>query len=95
MYSEAEERVYINSEDYFTDVKPEVWNYHIGGYQVLHKYLKDRKGRRMSGGSSGDDPRRYCRIVMALKKTIEIQQEIDKLYPKVEENLIGREGDDS
>jgi hypothetical protein len=31
----------------------------IGGYQVLAKYLKDRKGRRM------DDPVRYIHIATA------------------------------
>ncbi|RLB87817.1 MAG: hypothetical protein DRH50_16225, partial [Deltaproteobacteria bacterium] len=60
----------------------EVWNYHIGGYQVLHKYLKDRKGRIM------DDAPRYCRIVTALSKTIEIQEKIDDIYPEVENELV-------
>ena len=57
-------------------------NYHIGGYQVLQKYLKDRKGRNM------DDAPRYCRIVTALSETIEIQKQIDKIYPEVEKELI-------
>ena len=73
VYKEDEQRVYINAEKYFSNVKPDVWNYHIGGYQVLAKYLKDRKGRQM------DDPRHYCKVVTALEKTIEIQKEIDKL----------------
>lgn len=34
-----------------------------------------------------DDPTYYCKIVTALEKTIEIQKEIDKLYPKVEKSL--------
>ncbi|MCH7613984.1 MAG: DNA methyltransferase, partial [Candidatus Marinimicrobia bacterium] len=82
IYNEDEQRVYINSDKYFSKVKPDVWNYHIGGYQVLAKYLKDRKGRQM------DDPRHYCRIVTALEKTIEIQKKIDELYINVEKNLI-------
>lgn len=81
-YKENEQRIYINKDKYFEGVAPEVWNYHIGGYQVLQKYLKDRKGRNM------DDAPRYCRIVTALSKTIEIQKETDKIYPEVENNLI-------
>lgn len=27
---------------------PEVWKFRIGGYQVLEKYLKDRKGRTLT-----------------------------------------------
>lgn len=81
-YKEDEQRIYINKDKYFEDVAPEVWNYHIGGYQVLHKYLKERKGRNM------DDAPHYCRIVTALSKTIEIQEQIDEIYPKVEKKLV-------
>ena len=41
-------RVYINKEQYFEGVPPEVWNFHVGGYQVCHKWLKDRKGRTLT-----------------------------------------------
>ncbi|HBI80363.1 MAG TPA: hypothetical protein DDY04_00035, partial [Bacteroidales bacterium] len=61
---------------------PEVWNYHIGGYQVLQKYLKERKGQNI------DDAPHFCRIVTALSKTIEIQKQIDEIYPEVEKELI-------
>jgi predicted helicase len=81
-YNEDEQRVYINPTHYFEGISPEVWQYQIGGYQVLDKYLKDRKGRRM------DDPRHYIHIATALEKTIEIQAEIDAIYPEVEKDLI-------
>jgi len=81
-YKEDEQRIYINKDKYFEGIPPEVWNYHIGGYQVLRKYLKDRKGRIM------DDAPQYCRIVTALSKTIEIQEKIDEIYPDVEKELI-------
>jgi predicted helicase len=77
-------RVYINAIQYFDGVKPEVWEYQIGGYQVCDKWLKDRKGRTLSL----EDIKHYCKIVTALEKTIAIQKDIDKLYPKVEENLL-------
>ena len=41
-------RVYINTTQYFDGVPVEVWNFYVGGYQVLHKWLKDRKGRELS-----------------------------------------------
>jgi len=77
-------QVYINPSQYFDGVKPEIWNYQIGGYQVCAKWLKDRKGRTLSL----DDIKHYCQVVTALEKTIEIQKEIDKLYPKVELEII-------
>lgn len=81
-YSEAEQRLYINPGHYFEGLTPQVWHYQIGGYQVLDKYLKDRKGQKL------DDPRHYIRVVTALAKTIEIQKEIDAIYPEVERNVI-------
>ena len=82
VYSEEEQRIYINKEKYFDNVSPELWNYQIGGYQVLQKYLKDRKNRIM------DDPRYYCRVLTAIAKTIALQNQIDEIYNNVEKDLI-------
>jgi len=81
-YDPKTKRVWINATYYFEGITPEVWQYQIGGYQVLDKYLKARKGRSL------EDPRHILRVATALANTIEIQKEIDALYPKVEEDLI-------
>jgi hypothetical protein len=44
-YNETEARIYIGKEVYFDGVTPEIWNFKIGGYQVLDKYLKERVER--------------------------------------------------
>ena len=67
-------RVWINQKQYFDNVPPEVWGYHIGGYQVCQKWLKDRKGRQLSY----DDLTHYRGIVAALARTIELQAAIDE-----------------
>ena len=41
-------RLYINKEQYFDNVPKEVFEFYIGGYQVLSKYLKDRKNKTLS-----------------------------------------------
>ena len=82
IYYEKENTVQINENKYFENVTTEVWNYHIGGYKVMEKYLKDRKNRQM------DDPAHYCRIATAISKTITIQSELDKLFSKVEKGVI-------
>jgi hypothetical protein len=87
-YDAERQRVYINADQHFEGVPPEVWAYQIGGYQVCHKWLKDRKSRKLTL----DEIRTYCRIATALAKTIEIQKEIDALYPAVEENLLSHLG---
>ena len=53
----------------------EVWDFHIGGYQVCHKWLKDRKGRTLSDEDIGH----YQKIVVAQNETIRIMAEIDEV----------------
>ncbi len=57
----------------FQGVREDVWNFHIGGYQVCHKWLKDRKGRSLSDA----DIEHYGKIVVALHETIRLMGEID------------------
>ena len=59
----------------FEGVPEEVWDFQIGGYQVCHKWLKDRKGRTLSD----EDIAHYQKIVVALNETIRIMAEIDEV----------------
>lgn len=59
----------------FQGVRENVWNFHIGGYQVCEKWLKDRKGRKLSK----DDIAHYQKIVVALSETIRLMKEIDEV----------------
>jgi Type ISP C-terminal specificity domain len=59
----------------FRGVLEEVWDFHIGGYRVCEKWLKDRKGRPLTA----DDITHYHRIVIALHETIRIMREIDEV----------------
>lgn len=65
--------VFINSSRRFSSVPEEAWNFHIGGYQVCEKWLKDRRGRTLSD----EDIVHYKRIVVALNETIRLMGEID------------------
>jgi predicted helicase len=76
-YDEKAQRVYINKTQYFECVPSEVWDFQIGGYQVCQKWLKDRKGRSLAY----DDLTHYQRVVVALKETIRLMDEIDELIP--------------
>jgi len=66
-------RVWINREQCFEGVPLEVWNFHIGGYQVYQKWLKDRKGRTLEY----EDIRHYQQIIAILTEIIRIMDEID------------------
>ena len=74
-YNDKDGRVWINPTQYFGGVPVAIWNFHIGGYQVCEKWLKDRKGRKLSY----EDSRHYQRIVVALNETIRDMTEIDEV----------------
>ncbi len=59
----------------FRGVPEAVWNFHIGGYQVCQKWLKDRKGRTLTD----EDIAHYHKIVISLTETIRLMAEIDQV----------------
>ncbi len=67
--------VWINSEQYFGNVPEIAWNFYIGGYQPAQKWLKDRKGRKLTN----EEIEHYQKIIVALTETDRIMKEIDKI----------------
>ena len=72
--SYRDRKVYINENQYFYPVEKELWEYRIGGYQVLKKWLSDRKGRVLSY----QDIKNYLKIVRAIEETLKIQEELSQ-----------------
>jgi len=69
----ASGRVWINARQYFSGIDAQTWAFIIGGYQVLEKWLKDRKGRTLSY----DDITYYRRVAAALTCTRTLMTEVD------------------
>ncbi len=66
-HNEPEQRLYINHSAYFRGVSKEIYNYMIGGYCVLDKYLKSHK----------NEPCKFdhvSKIIKVIARTIEIQK---------------------
>ncbi len=76
--------VKINPEQYFGPLSDEIWRYQIGGYQVMDKWLKDRKGRCLDL----EDIKHYCKMATALKETIVMQKRIDAAYAQIERGVM-------
>jgi hypothetical protein len=77
-YDDEKKRVFINKVQYFENVSKEVWEYRIGAYQVMEKYLKDRKKRKLSL----DEINHYMKMAKAIRLTIELQKKIDLIFCK-------------
>lgn len=69
-------RVWINDAQYVDAIPLVAWEFYIGGYQPAQKWLKDRSGRTLTR----DDIRHYQKIIVALKETDRIMQQIDTVW---------------
>ncbi|MDR2686051.1 MAG: N-6 DNA methylase [Rickettsiales bacterium] len=67
-------RVYINDSQYFDNVPSIAWEFFIGGYQPAQKYLKDRRGRKLTS----EECEHYENIIAVLLETDRLMKEIDK-----------------
>jgi predicted helicase len=67
--------VFINKSQYFENVTPDVWEFHIGGYQVLLEWLKSRKDRTLSY----QEQETFVKICNILEFTIEQMARIDDI----------------
>jgi hypothetical protein len=65
-----------NETQLFVPVPQAVWDFQIGGYQVIDKYLKSRKGRKLSL----DEINHVAAVADALAFTIEQMAKIDEAY---------------
>ena len=77
-YNETQQQIWINDQQYFANIPNQIWNFHIGGYQVCQKWLKDRKNRELIF----DDLVHYQNIISILGETIEIMNDIDQIITK-------------
>lgn len=75
-YDSANQRLSINRSEYFAPVPEDVWQFHIGGYQVLEKYLKSRKGRTLSL----DEIENVQNVVKVLRFTIDQIEKIEAVW---------------
>ena len=73
-YNQEKQRLYFNKTCYFADVSLKVWEFKIGGYQVLDKYLKSRKDIDIS-----EDLNHIQNIIKVLEFTITKMNEIEHI----------------
>jgi len=67
-------KLFINKTQYFNNVSEEIFEFNIGGYPVLHKYLSERKGMKLYL-----ELEHVEMVIKALDFTIKQMNKIDKL----------------
>ena len=68
-------KLWINDEQYISNIPLIAWEFYIGGYQPAQKWLKDRSGRELSHS----DFKHYNKIIVALMETDRVMREVDNI----------------
>lgn len=68
-------KIYINNEQFFDGIPEVAWHYRIGCYNVLEKWLKSRKNRKLGG----TEVEKFIQIVELINSTLNCVKEIDKI----------------
>ncbi|PHY90423.1 type ISP restriction/modification enzyme, partial [Campylobacter vulpis] len=71
----VENKIILNEDLAISSIGAEIWNYTIGGYQVLKQWLKYRKDY----ACSKKELEHFLKICKILKKTIEIQGKLSEI----------------
>lgn len=66
-------KIWINETQYFDNVPQQTWDFNIGNYMVLKKWLEYRKGRQLTA----TEVKTFVTIVASIEKTIELMEKID------------------
>ncbi|RDU65568.1 type ISP restriction/modification enzyme [Helicobacter sp. MIT 14-3879] len=75
MYNAESKELFVNDSLYFCGVEKAVWEYKIGGYQVLDKYLKSHKTEEI-------DFEHFSNIIKTLSKSQIIEHNISQIELK-------------
>lgn len=76
---DSDGKIWINKKQYFDNMPIDVWEFFVGGYQVLDKWLKSRKGRQLSYS----EQETFKKIANTLQFTIKQMDRIDEVVKDV------------
>ena len=84
--------LFLNNDTYFSNVPELVWNYRLGGYPVLKKWLGYRQADRRDGQPLTDDERQWFRqIIQRVAALLGLGPTLDELYELTATNAFTAE----
>jgi len=75
--------VYLNGVAYWRNIPLNVWEYHIGGYQVIKKWLSYREEELLGRAIKPDEAREVTNMARRIAAIILLQPKLDENYRKV------------
>ena len=83
-YDKEKKIIKINNSQLFENVSNNVWNFRIGGYQVLKQWLRRRRNRELKT----QDIKHFTIMIGIINETLTFMKEINPFYLKVEKYFI-------
>ena len=78
--------IYLNNESFWSNVPEAVWEYAIGGYQVLKKWLSYRERQVLGRDITKDEAREFTHIVRRVAALLLLEPELEKNYSAIKAN---------
>lgn len=72
--------VYLNENVYWRNVPERVWDYSLGGYQVLKKWLSYREDSVLGRRLKPDEVRTFTQIARRIAAILMLEEELDASY---------------
>ncbi len=82
-FGEATLDVYLNDAAYWANIPRAVWDYYIGGYQVIKKWLSYREKAMLGRGLKLEEVEYVTEMVRRIAALILLQPELDQNYHAV------------
>ena len=75
--------VYLNGVAYWRNIPMNVWDYYIGGYQVIKKWLSYRELKLLGRAVTPDEAREVMNMARRIAAIILMQPKLDENYRRV------------
>ena len=75
--------IYLNNLAYWRNIPEGVWNYYIGGYQVMKKWLSYREFSLLGRGLTIDEVGEVTNMARRIAALLLMGPELDENYKKV------------
>ncbi|RMW40572.1 MAG: hypothetical protein EA442_02220, partial [Candidatus Nitrosopelagicus sp.] len=83
-YEEHEHRIYVNTDQYFSNISKEIWDFKIGSYTLVKKWLETK----MKTYLTSQDVDTFQKIVNMIHITKTLQKKIDDIFPSILDNIV-------
>ena len=84
--------VYLNDKVYWKNIPRRVWDYHIGGYQVIKKWLSYREKGLLGRPLRSEEAREVTNIARRIAAILLLELDLDRNYQAVIENCYAWPG---